>query len=121
VSDDEEIDEALQETFPASDPPANTVETGIGAAAVSPPAVRDNRQASRFELTVGGATSFLVYERAADRLVLIHTEVPEELRGHHLGEQLVVAALDTARREHLRVVAVCPFVRAYLRKHPQAR
>jgi hypothetical protein len=24
------IDEALEETFPASDPPANTVETGIG-------------------------------------------------------------------------------------------
>lgn len=26
---DEKIDEAIEETFPASDPPANTVETGI--------------------------------------------------------------------------------------------
>ncbi len=28
-SDDDHLDEALEETFPASDPPANTVETGI--------------------------------------------------------------------------------------------
>jgi hypothetical protein len=27
---DRSLDEALEETFPASDPPANTVETGIG-------------------------------------------------------------------------------------------
>jgi hypothetical protein len=29
INDEDEIDEALEETFPASDPPANTVETGI--------------------------------------------------------------------------------------------
>ena len=79
---------------------------------------QDNPAASRFELTVDGLTAFLVYERHPDTLVLVHTEVPDGLRGHHLGEQLVVAALDAARQEGRRVVAVCPFVRAYLRRHP---
>jgi predicted GNAT family acetyltransferase len=37
-------------------------------------------------------------------------------RGHHLGDTLAQAAIDAARAEGLRVVAVCPFVKAYLRK-----
>ena len=39
--------------------------------------VQDNRPASRFERSVDGQTAFLVYERNADTLVLIHTEVPD--------------------------------------------
>ena len=47
--------------------------------------------------------------------MIVHTEVP--LRGA-TGDVLVKAALDRAHAEGLRVVAVCPFARAYLRKHP---
>jgi uncharacterized protein len=51
-------------------------------------------------------------------LRLIHTEVPEGLRGRHVGETLVEAALHAGRSEGLSIVAICPFVRAYMRKHP---
>jgi len=78
--------------------------------------VADNAPTSRFELTVDGQTAFLVYKRTAETLELIHTEVPEALRGRHLADALVEFALDRAHAEHLRVVAICPFVRAYLRK-----
>ena len=81
--------------------------------------VVDNRGASRFELVVDGETAFLVYERTPRSLVLVHTEVPPALRGHHLGDILAKAAIDAAHAERLQVVAVCPFVKAYLARHPQ--
>jgi predicted GNAT family acetyltransferase len=112
------LDEALQETFPASDPPAITVEIAERGGAQSVPSVSNNHELQRFEIPIDGETAFLSYERRPRELVLVHTEVPEALRGRHLAETLVETALDAARREGLQVVAVCPFVRAYLRKHP---
>jgi hypothetical protein len=45
---DEDLDETLEETFPASDAPANTVETGIRIGAVASDVI-DNREARRFQ------------------------------------------------------------------------
>ena len=80
--------------------------------------VLDNPALSRFELPIDGQTAFLSYERTPGSLRLIHTEVPEAFRGRGFGETLVKGVLEAARAEGVRVVAVCPFVRAYLRKHP---
>jgi uncharacterized protein len=82
------------------------------------PAVVDNRDANRFELSIEGHVAVLEYERKDGAMVFIHTEVPEPLRGRGQGEKLVEAGLAAARAEGLRIVAVCPYVRAYLRKHP---
>ena len=82
-----------------------------------PTDVSDNRERKRFELTVDGGTAYLQYERTHDALTLVHTEVPPELRGRHLASRLVEAALADARSNGLRIVALCPFVRAYLRSH----
>ena len=117
-ADDRALDETLDETFPASDAPANTVETGIRLGVPAPPSVADNRASSRLELTIDDQTSYLAYERTPDSFVVVHTEVPPPLRGRHLGDVLVKAALERAHAEGLRVVAVCPFARAYLRRHP---
>jgi uncharacterized protein len=114
-----QLDETLKETFPASDPPANTIETGIGTAPQGE-AVHDNGKSSRFELVKDGEIAFLNYERRRDALILVHTEVPPALRGHHIGDALVETALAAARAEGLRIVPVCPFVQKYLSKHPQS-
>ncbi len=119
--EEDKLDETLDETFPASDAPANTVETGIHTGDPSQPAtpeVSDNHADQRFELTVDGRTAFLAYEQTGQTLTLVHTEVPRELRGRHLGETLVHAALASARQRGLRPVVVCPFARRYLRRHP---
>lgn len=117
---DSDIDEASEESFPASDAPANTVETRIGAHKVDPdPAaapIVDNAAQHRFELTVDGETAFLDYERTADRFTILHTEAPKALRGKNVGGRLVDAAVASAHAAGLRLVVVCPFARAYLRK-----
>jgi uncharacterized protein len=127
---DAQLDETLEETFPASDVPSNTVETGIGGIRSAEPGdrvtndrvtdarVTDDRVNSRFELAIGDEIAFLQYERQPDALVLVHTEVPVALRGRRIGGALVEAALAAARSAGLRVIVLCPFARAYLRKHP---
>jgi hypothetical protein len=117
---DQALDETVEESFPASDPPSNTGETGIRTGEVPEPdsSVVDNQALKRFDLTIDGRTAYLQYERTHDTLTLVHTEVPEGLRGRRVGETLVKAALEAGHAAGLRIVAVCPFARAYLRKHP---
>ena len=79
--------------------------------------VIDNRAESRFELDGGGAVAELIYRRRADRLVLVHTEVPDAMSGQGVGGDLVRAAVDRAAAEGLTVVPLCPFARTWLQKH----
>ena len=83
------------------------------------PTVVNNAAASRFELTTEGRTAVLEYVLAGNRLRLMHTEVPPELRGRNYAEVLARAGLDYARGNGLRVVPFCPFVRAFLQRHPE--
>jgi predicted GNAT family acetyltransferase len=115
---DADLDDALAQTFPASDPVSNTVETGLGMASLDADEVRNDTATSRFELIEDGQTAFLNYEQRADRFVILHTEVPPPLRGRRLGERLVQAAVDAARQQGLRLVVICPFARTYLKRHP---
>ena len=80
--------------------------------------VTDNQAESRFELWVDGLLAELPYRQNGKRLVLIHTEVPEELEGRGLGGALVTAAMDRAAREGMTVVPLCPFARSWLERHP---
>ena len=117
---DRELDETLEETFPASDAPANTVETGIRVGPVPlSPVVTDNREAQSVRARRRRSDCcFSAYQRTPAALVLVHTEVPPSLRGRHLADALARAAIGAAHAEALQVVADCPFVKAYLRKHP---
>ena len=51
-------------------------------------------------------------------MTFVHTEVPPELGGKGVGSALVKGALDQVRAEGLEVVAQCPFVKAWIGKHP---
>jgi predicted GNAT family acetyltransferase len=79
----------------------------------------DNRERRRFEVGAGDQAAFLRYTITGDRIDLIHTEVPEELEGHGLGGKLAAFGLNYAREHGLRVVPTCPFVAAYIERHPE--
>ena len=81
--------------------------------------VRDNRAAHRYQLLVDEELAGELLYRARDGVVtLIHTEIAPQYEGQGLGEQLVAYALDDIRTSGRRIVPVCPFVAAYLRRHP---
>ena len=78
-----------------------------------------SRSAQRFKLHVDGHTAFEDYEYFDGGIAYIHTEVPPELAGRGLGSILARHILDYAQSEGLKVKAVCPFVKAYIEKHPE--
>ena len=81
--------------------------------------VRDNTERQRFELDTDGHVAFSNYKRSDGLLTILHTEVPKELEGRGIGSALVRGLLDLARAQGLKVRAVCPFVQAYLDRHPE--
>lgn len=82
------------------------------------PEVLDTPAESRLVVRDGGAEAELVYRRRADRLILVHTGVPDELGGRGIGGLLVRAAISKAVDEGLVVVPWCPFAATWLRTHP---
>jgi predicted GNAT family acetyltransferase len=82
--------------------------------------VVNNAAEHRFEARFPEGLALLRYHYdTAHRLVLDHTEVPPVLRHRGIATQLAAAALDFARRGELVVVPICPFVVAYLERHPE--
>lgn len=82
------------------------------------PEIIRNEQAERFELADSPGTAFMTYRLVGDRITLVHTQVADEHEGKGIGSALVRAALGYAESEDLTVVPKCPFVRAWLDRHP---
>jgi uncharacterized protein len=89
-----------------------------GTTQVPDTTVTNNETEQRFEITVDGHRAELTYRSRGDRLVLVHTEVPDALEGRGIGGDLVTAAVDLAARRGLRLVPQCPFARGWLERHP---
>ena len=82
--------------------------------------VRRNDDKSRYELHVDGELAgFAAYTDKGDQRIMYHTEIFEAFGGRGLSNVLVTEALADIRGSGKRVVAVCPLVAAFLRKHPE--
>ena len=80
--------------------------------------VADNPDASRYEGRLDGhVVAFSEYELRGDVIVFLHTEVDPAFEGRGFGSVLASSSLDDVRARGLRVVARCPFIAAYIRRH----
>jgi len=81
--------------------------------------VRHNQAANRYEAEVGGKTAVAEYVRAGDVVTFTHTKVPGGLEGQGIASNLIAGALADLRGRGFKIVPECPFVAAYLQRHPE--
>lgn len=83
------------------------------------PEVRDNPERKRFEIDLGDGLAIADYNRLSQAIMFTHTEVPPAHEGKGIARRLILAGLDTARRDGLKVIPVCPLFASYMKRHPE--
>lgn len=82
--------------------------------------VRNAPDRNRFEILVGdevgGFTEYLDTDR---QRIFFHTEIDQRFAGQGLAGALVHEALTETRADEKRVVPVCPYVAAYLKRNDE--
>ena len=79
--------------------------------------VSNNKAEHRYQLAVDGHIAATYYEIADGVITFVHTQVPPELGGKGIGSRLIRGALDQVRADGLKVIAQCPFVKAFIDKN----
>ena len=78
-----------------------------------------NPEQNRFEVELEGQIAKLDYMEDGDTIVMMHVGVPYEFRGHGVAGVITKAGLEYAKSKSLRVIPMCSYVAAYIRRNPQ--
>src|SRR3954453_18265721 len=79
--------------------------------------ITDNAARSRYELDVDGKIVFANYRRVGSTLHIPYVEAPPSLRGTGAAGRLMQGVMETARAEGLKVVPICSYAAAWIRRH----
>jgi predicted GNAT family acetyltransferase len=79
----------------------------------------DNIEKKQYEFHIDGDLARIEYIKAQGKIFLTHTEVPAKFEGKGIGSALVKQVLDDIRQKGLTLVPLCPFVSAYINRHPE--
>ena len=79
----------------------------------------NNEATHNFELFVEGYRAFIDYKQKGDKVYLIHTELPAELRGKGVAEAIVEKVFNYLEEHNLKMVPLCTYVGSYLKRHPE--
>lgn len=81
--------------------------------------IMHNPNKNRFETVIDGKLSKLDYIQDGKNFVITHVGVHPDLRGGGLAGKIVQAGLEYARENSFRVIPMCSYAAAYIRKHPE--
>ncbi len=78
-----------------------------------------NPAENRFETWIDGNLSKLDYIQDEKNFVITHVGVHPSLRGQGVAGRIVEVGLAYARENDLRVVPMCSYAAAFIRRHPE--
>ena len=78
-----------------------------------------NDEESRYEVTVDGALARIDFRMMSGALALMHTEVPDAIASRGVARELTEYAIQDARFRSLEILPFCPYVTAYIKRHPE--
>ena len=78
-----------------------------------------NEAENRFETWIDNQLSKLDYMQDGNIMVMTHVGVYPEHRGQGIAGKLTQVALEYAKEKSFRVIPMCPYVGAYIRRNPQ--
>ncbi len=68
----------------------------------------------------GAILAEMVYTMpSAEKMIIEHIEVSDELSGQNVGYQLVNTAVEYARKHTIKIIPLCPFANALFKKKPE--
>ncbi|HLT10947.1 MAG TPA: GNAT family N-acetyltransferase [Micromonosporaceae bacterium] len=79
-----------------------------------------NEQERRYEARRGDEVmGAAYYEVGLGTVVFTHTEVEPQFEGQGVGSAIARGALDDVRAKGLKVVARCPFINGFIKRHAE--
>lgn len=78
-----------------------------------------NQTDSRFETVVHGQLAYAEYAYFEGGLNFTHTWVPKQLEGQGIASALIKFTMDYTQENNLKVIPTCPFVKAFMLRHPE--
>ncbi|AXB57377.1 GNAT family N-acetyltransferase [Flavobacterium fluviale] len=74
-------------------------------------AIEDGKEAGKMSYTWAGDSKFIID----------HTEVSDEFGGKGVGKKLLMAIVDYARNNNLKIIPLCPFAKSVFDKNEDIR
>ena len=81
--------------------------------------VINNEAKNRFEVKVDKYLAVCEYKLIKDRIIFTHTEVPPAIEGQGIASRLAKMGLEYAVANNLKIMPLCPYVAAYIKRHPE--